>query len=1146
ENRIIGYYVPEPEYVKTKEHELYQRQIAGWKELYDTEYSQTEDVEIEDVEFNIIGWNDSFTGGIIEPEEMRAWRDDVVDVILSEKPVNVLEIGSGTGLIYYELAEKVKKYIGTDFSRSSMDQIRKQIGKGFRNYCETDLRIVSAHEIEISEEENIDTVILNSIVQYFPGEDYMDQVVGKGISVLKGNGRIIIGDVRDNRLLEYFKGRLHINRLNHSASVKEFKWAIEQDVIKEEELCFDPEYFVKLKSLYPEITNIEIKWKQASYINELSLYRYTAVIHVGDDHGKEIIDPKWQDWKDLTDTKSVIEDIKNGKRLIAVMNVPNPRLVKERLINKALNNKDVNNVGDILEVMSSEDTKSKKAKEIIDFAISNGYTYRFLLNEDPLLIDLVLESDPSVLDGKFLKQPFVEKKRTGKSTYTNIPLMNDISLMLKKDIKNMLQESLPDYMIPSELIVLNQLPLTNNGKVDRKFLSQREDVIEIDKLNYIAPETDTEKKLTEIWQDLLGIEKIGVHDNFFELGGHSLLGMRVISAIRKKLDSEIAIKDLFVYPTVSELSRYLDTLSKGLILPPVTAEQRPEKIPLSYSQERLWFIDQLEGSVQYHVPAVLRLKGKLNIEALTRSLQTIINRHEVLRSVILQEDGAGYQVVQDKDNWDLEIIDGGKFKDSPEELQSNILKLIGKPFDLSKDHMMRIHLIRLSEDENILVITMHHIASDGWSVSVIVNELAELYEAFDKNTDPKLPALEVQYADFAIWQRKNLQGEMLNKKLDYWRNKLANVEPIQLPIDFERPAVQSIKGANVNFEIGKDLSDSLQTISKQNGATLFMTLLAAFNVLLNRYSGQENISVGTPIAGRQQEEVEKLIGFFVNTLTLRNEIDNNASFLELLKQVRSTTLEAYDYQDVPFEKIVDTVAKQRDMTRSPLFQIIFALQNTPDVPELNLGDVKLSNEVFPNVNSKFDLTFFTVETPEGIMGSVEYCTDLFKEETINNMIAHFKNLLSSVVNDPEQMTGSLQMLSKEEEEKVVKEFNETASEYPSEKSIVDLFEEQVTLSPDAPAVLFENEKLTYKELDERSNQVAHYLRSKGVEQGALVPLCIERSAALMVGIIGVLKAGCAYVPIDPEYPEERIRFMLKDTGSNIIISSRECVEKLPA
>jgi amino acid adenylation domain-containing protein len=325
-----------------------------------------------------------------------------------------------------------------------------------------------------------------------------------------------------------------------------------------------------------------------------------------------------------------------------------------------------------------------------------------------------------------------------------------------------------------------------------------------------------------------------------------------------------------------------------------------------------------------------------------------------------------------------------------------------------------------------------------------------------------------------------------------------------------------------------------------------MTMLAAFNVLLNRYSSQESISVGTPIAGRQQEEVEKLIGFFVNTLTLRNEIDSEATFMELLQHVRATTLEAYDYQEVPFEKIVDVVAKQRDMTRSPLFQIIFALQNTPDVPELNLGDVKLSNEVFPNVNSKFDMTFFTVETPEGIMGSVEYCTDLFKEETINKMIAHFKNILTSVVKDPQQKTGSLQMLSKEEEQRVVREFNETASDYTSEKLIMDLFEEQVAISPDDHAVLFENEKLTYKELDERSNQVAHYLRSKGVMERSLVPLCIERSAALMVGILGILKAGCAYVPIDPEYPEERIRFMLKDTGSNIIISSRQSIEKLPA
>ncbi|MEZ4692105.1 MAG: amino acid adenylation domain-containing protein [Ignavibacteria bacterium] len=495
---------------------------------------------------------------------------------------------------------------------------------------------------------------------------------------------------------------------------------------------------------------------------------------------------------------------------------------------------------------------------------------------------------------------------------------------------------------------------------------------------------------------------------------------------------------------------------------------------------------------------------------------------------------------------ETEQIDGSVYKDNGDGLQNYINDSINSPFDLSEDHMMRATLIRINDNEHILVITLHHIASDGWSISIIVKELVEFYKAYEENREADLSPLPIQYADFSMWQRNYLQGEVLEKKLGYWKDKLKDSEPLQLPVDFERPPVQSTRGAITSFSIDKELSGSLNAISQKNGVTMFMTLLSAFNVLLYRYSGQENFTIGSPIAGRQQEETEALIGFFINTLALRSEVTGQETFNELLQKVKTSTLGAYEHQEVPFEKIVDSVVKQRDMSRSPVFQVTFALQNTPKVPELRLGDLILEGEDSRQNVSKFDLVYSLTETEDGLHGIVEYCTDLFKEETIIKMIAHFKNLLSSVVKDPEQKTGSLQMLSKEEEEKVVKEFNETASEYPSEKSIVDLFEEQVTLSPDAPAVLFENEKLTYKELDERSNQVAHYLRSKGVEQGSLVPLCIERSAALMVGIIGVLKAGCAYVPIDPEYPEERIRFMLKDTASNIIISSRECVEKLPA
>jgi len=485
------------------------------------------------------------------------------------------------------------------------------------------------------------------------------------------------------------------------------------------------------------------------------------------------------------------------------------------------------------------------------------------------------------------------------------------------------------------------------------------------------------------------------------------------------------------------------------------------RLPLSFSQERLLFIDRMEGTTQYHIPAVLRLKGKLNVNALEFALKNIVNRHEVLRTVIRDNDGLGFQFVKEKDSWKLEQIDGSVYKDNKAGLEKYINDTINSPFDLSEDHMMRGTLIKVNENEHILVITLHHIASDGWSISIIVKELVKFYKASEEKREAELTPLPIQYADFSMWQRNYLQGEVLEKKLGYWKDKLSDSEPLQLPLDFERPSVQSTKGAIASFSIDKDLSDSLNSLSKKNGVTFFMTLLSAFNVLLYRYSGQENFTIGSPIAGRQQEETEALIGFFINTLALRSEVTGTESFDELLQKIKTSTLGAYENQDVPFEKIVDSVVKQRDMSRSPVFQVTFALQNTPKVPELRLGDLILEGEDPKQNVSKFDLVFSISETENGLHGIVEYCTDLFKEETINKMIAHFKNILTSVVKDPQQKTGSLQMLSKEEEQKVVREFNETASEYTSEKSIVELFEEQAAFSPDAPAVLFENEKKNY-------------------------------------------------------------------------------------
>ena len=577
--------------------------------------------------------------------------------------------------------------------------------------------------------------------------------------------------------------------------------------------------------------------------------------------------------------------------------------------------------------------------------------------------------------------------------------------------------------------------------------------------------------------------------------------------------------------------------------PPLTKSNSNEQDgrQLSFAQERLWFIDQLEGSVQYHIPSVLKLKGSLDVSALTNAIQHIVNRHQVLRTVILQKNGKASQHVKPKDGWALNNIDGYIYNNDPLLLQNFTDQLISEPFDLSKDYMIRAHLIKLKEQDYVFVVALHHIASDGWSTSIIVRELVDLYNAFSKKRPSTLPPQNIQYSDYALWQREYLQGEILTNKLSYWKNKLLEVPNLQLPLSYGRPAVQSMRGASVNFHFNKNLFEKVQAISHQQGATLFMTMLAGFNVLLHRYSGQNDICVGTPVAGRDQQEVESLIGFFINTLALRINLAGNPSFVKLLRQVKTTTLEAFDHKDLPFEKVVDAVVKERDISRSPVFQVIFILQNLPEVPKFKLGDVEMIIENTGSVTAKYDLAFSLTPTHDGLYGNINYCVDLFSKETIVKISEHFVNLFESIVEDPFKNIGELSMLSASEQHKLITEFNNTADDFAGikNKNIVTFFEQKVIENSSLDAIVFRDEKLTYAELNEKANQLAHYLQAKGVTNEFLVAINIERSLEMIVGILGILKAGGAYVPIDAAYPPDRIDFILKDTLTKIILTSSE-------
>jgi amino acid adenylation domain-containing protein/non-ribosomal peptide synthase protein (TIGR01720 family) len=707
---------------------------------------------------------------------------------------------------------------------------------------------------------------------------------------------------------------------------------------------------------------------------------------------------------------------------------------------------------------------------------------------------------------------------------------------LQKKIRDRFEDLLPDYLAPTDLVAVSKLPLNVNGKVDRKFLVDASDELEFSNLKFVAPKSSTEILLAEIWQSLLEVKPLGIEDDFFESGGHSLLAVRVVSAIKKKLNIEIDLKSFFANATIAKLSAFLERQETKLLLPPIVVQPRTEAIPLSFAQERLWFIDKLQGSSQYHIAWTIRVIGKPEIVSIESSFKEIVRRHEVLRTVISEKDGVGYQLIKPAEDWEMTSICYADLISRDIDIEGYIAEEVQRPYDLSKDMMLRVHLVETGNEEYVLLAMVHHIAFDGWSMSVLSKELTALYNGYCQKKPVTLPHLPVQYADYSIWQRSYLEGNILEKKVLYWKEKLQNVSPLDLPLDYIRPTHQSIRGGKISRKIGSSQRAALLELSHQEGCTLFMTLLASFKILLYRYTGQQDICVGSPIAGRQQQELESMIGFFVNTLAFRSHVDGEMSFVDLLKQVKVTCLEAYEHQEAPFEKVVDALGLEREMSRSAVFQVLFALQNIPEAEEVDLTGIKLipkENDVVP---PKFDLNINVSDLENSLSVNITYCRDLFKEDTIERFFTHYENLLEAIITDAGRPINTLSILDKKEEAQLLSIFNNTAVIEYKDKTLIDLFEEQARLTPEHTALVFQDEDLSYKELDTRSNQLGHYLRSNGVKKGTIVPICIDRSFEMIIGILGVLKAGGAYVPIDPDYPVDRITYMLNDAGGNISLS----------
>ncbi|HLK56987.1 MAG TPA: amino acid adenylation domain-containing protein [Chthonomonadaceae bacterium] len=665
----------------------------------------------------------------------------------------------------------------------------------------------------------------------------------------------------------------------------------------------------------------------------------------------------------------------------------------------------------------------------------------------------------------------------------------------------------------------------------------------------MAARTPLEAGLCAIWSGLLGSKQVGIHDNFFALGGHSLLAMQVIARIRLTFQVEVPYQALFETPTIAGLAQRIAEARDETAnpMPPLLPAARIQALPMSFAQQRLWFLDRYEpGNTTYNIPVALRLTGALDMDALQQSLNLLVQRHEALRTVFAVSEGEPIQIIQKFAPQDLPLTDlssMGLVK-RQEEARRLIRAEARRSFDLEHGPLFRTALLRLETEQHILLLTLHHIVSDGWSQDVLTKELTAAYNAFCSELPSPLPDLPIQYADYAAWQRNWLAGEELERLSAYWKEHLAGAPALlELPTDRPRPPLQTFEGALTRTTLPPELSQAVKQLGQREGSTLFMTLLAVFNILLARYSGQEDIVIGTPIANRTQTEVEGLIGFFVNTLAVRTQLSGDPNFIELLGRVREAALGAFAHQDLPFEKLVEELQPERSLSHSPIFQVVFALQNLPQ-SRWKLGALQVEEIPTAGATAKFDLSLFASESTGGLELELEYNTDLFDADRIERMLGHFQTLLQTIVANPNEKVSRLPLLTEAERQQLLVGWNQTAVDYPN-FCIHQLFQQQAERTPEAIAAQFEHQQLTYRELNHRANQLAHFLHEQGIGPEQMVGLCVERSLDMLVGMLGILKAGAAYLPLDPNYPQERLAFLLEDTQAPLLITQKPLLDHFP-
>jgi len=1115
--------------------------LSQWQEVFDETYKSSAD----DLGFNISGWNSSYTGLAIPAEEMREWLDGTIESITLLQPGRVLEVGCGTGMILFRIAPQCGHYTGIDLSAQALESIAQHL-KPLAYADKVTLMQRSADQLDAMSSASVDTVIINSVMQYFPSLDYLQGVIEEAIRTIAPGGRIFIGDVRNQQLFEAFHSSVQLTHADGSLALENLKYRIDLSMQHEEELLVDPDYFMALRQLLPQISRVDIRLKRGLAHNEMIRFRYDVTLHIDDQQAPRLL-PAWLDWQaglSLDQVGSMLNS--DQPALLAIGNIPNARLSEAMWLMDKLAQPE-GDVAQFREAYVQRDA-GVEPEAVCSLADATAY-HSFLLQQDQGTFAVVFQHR-SLGEVACFSQP--EPQRVLPLTdYANTPYkdLERAKRQLIGELRRMVGESLPDYMMPAAFVALEVMPLTANGKVDRSALPKpRSEASSAFSALLASP---TEALLAALLSDLLKCGNIETSSNFFDLGGNSLLAMQLISRIRESFEVELPVRTIFEHAELGRLATAIEAASGTLNLPPITVQSDTARQQLSFAQQRLWFLDQFEaqGSATYNIPLALALTGQLDINALKQSLHWLLARHSALRSYFTHCDGQPAVAICDvEDCPPLGVFDLSELVDLDDEVQRRVNDHAVTSFDLAQGPLIKIDLLRLAAQRFVLMINMHHVVSDGWSLVVFLRDWQHAYSALAQGEQPAKPPLSIEYGDYAVWQRSWLQGDLLQQQVDYWKQQLNGIpELLELPTDFTRPAQMSYRGSYYSQPLSESLNQGICALSRQQGVTIYMTLMAAFNLLLSRYSRQKDICVGSAIAGRSHGHTEELVGFFVNTLVIRTQLTDEQSFSALLQATRQTCLSAYAHQDIPFEMLVEQLQPARSLSHAPLFQVMLVLQNN-EVFELDLPDLEVSPCAAEHAAAKFDLTLFVEEEHGTFRCGWEYATDLFDETSIIRMHEHFMVLLKGVIEQPERPLATIPMLTDDEYQQLQR-WNAPETAPIGERTLLDLFEQQAAATPDNVAIIFEDQQLSYRQLDEQANRLANHLLSLTTDDCQLntVPLMaviLERSPLMIISVLAVLKAGAAYVPIDPEYPAERIQRTLESSGASCVLTQSDVLTKL--